>query len=173
VRYSKKIVDGAMKIVGAGLGHDIDDATHSPPILRPKAIVHDAKFLHRILRRGGALHAADGIDEVRAVHRNLVAERAHAPKGNLGDLKLREGASQAGAAGGDARSQKREIREKTAADRKRLNLLGFNYLADFSSGGLDDLGFRSDHDFCAAALHLHGHVNRGGLADAQHDSCCV
>jgi hypothetical protein len=60
-----------------------------------QTVVHDAEFLHGILRRRGALHTANRVDEVGAVYRDLIAERAHAAEGDLRDLELGEGRSQA------------------------------------------------------------------------------
>ena len=81
------------------------------PYSAPKAVVDHAEFLHRFLRRRGALRAGGGVDVVRAVHRDHVAEVAHAAKGDAGGFKFRDGGLQAGAAGGHAGGQKREIGE--------------------------------------------------------------
>ena len=58
-----------------------------PPSARPvfgaETVVHYAEFLHRFLRRRGALDAAGRIDKIRAVHRDFVAEGAHAAERDL------------------------------------------------------------------------------------------
>ena len=111
-----------MEIIGARLGDDVDDSAERPARFSAEAVVHHAEFLHGFLRRRGALHAAGRIDEIRAVHGDFVAEGAHAAEGDLRRLILGKRGSQAGAAGGDAGSEEREIGEEAPVDGQGLDL---------------------------------------------------
>ena len=53
------VIYRTVKIVGAGLGDDVHDAAERTAIIGAKAVVDDAKFLHRILRWRRALNTAE------------------------------------------------------------------------------------------------------------------
>src|SRR5208282_3771295 len=116
------VVYRAVNLVGARLGHDVDDTAERAAIFRSKTVVHDAELLHGILRGRGALHTANRVDEIGAVHRDLIAERAHASEGDLRDLELSEGRSQTGSTGRDAGREQSEVSKQPAADRQICNL---------------------------------------------------
>src|SRR6202034_3225086 len=128
-------------VVRAALGYDVDDTADRAPVFGSEAVVHHAEFLHRFLRRSRALNAARRVDKIRAVHRDFVAKRAHAAKGNLRRFILGERGAEAGAAGGDSGCQKSEIREQAPAGWEILDLLFSDTLADFRLRRLNDLLF--------------------------------
>ena len=166
----KIFVQGAVQIVGAGLRHNVDNATGCSPVFRAKGVVDHAEFLHRFLRRGGPLHAGNRADEIGAVHRDRVAERALAAKRDLRSFKVGERRSQTGAARRHARSEQRKIGEQASIDGQRVDLLGLDHLTDFGLGGLDDRSFGSDHDLFRATRNAEGDVQCGRLTDGQNDS---
>ena len=86
-----------MKGIAAGLRNDIHNAAQSAAVLCAKTVVDDPELLHRFLRRSRALGARCRIDVVGAVNRNLIAEVAHAGKGNPGHFEFSDGRSDAGA----------------------------------------------------------------------------
>ena len=126
----KILVRRTIPRIRSGLGDDVDDPAERPSVFGSKAVVDHAEFLHRFLGRRGALHPGIGVDEVGAVNRNFITERAHAAERNLRDFKLREGGAQARPARRHARRQQREVGEEPPADRQRLNLGGVDRLAD-------------------------------------------
>ncbi len=166
----KILIDVAMNIVRARLGHDVHDAAGRAPVLRAEAVVDHAEFLHRFLRRGHALHARVHADEVGAVHHDFIAKGAHAAKRNLRRLKVRERRPEAGAAGGYAWCEQGEIGKEAIADREGLDLLRLDDLADLRLGRLDHRGFRGDGDVLLARGHFQPDIRVGRLADGQDDS---
>src|SRR5208282_1789017 len=126
-------------------------------------------FLHCFLGRSRSLDAAGGVDEVRAVYRDLVAEGAHAAEGNLCYFKLRERRAQAGAAGRHTGSQESEVREYAAADGQGRDLLRADDLADLGLGRLNGLHFGGNDDFFALSRERQSNVNRRALSYGQYD----
>ena len=96
------IVNRTVQFVAARFGDDVDDAAESAAVFRAEGVIDDAKFLHGFLRRRRALRAGGGVDVVRAVYRDHVAEVAHAGEGDAGGFKFGDGGLQAAATGGDA-----------------------------------------------------------------------
>ena len=94
-----------MNIVGPRFGNDVDNSAQGAARFISKTVVDHAKFLDRLLRRSRPLHASLGIDEVRAVYSDDVAEGALSAKGNLRDFKFSERGPETGAARGYARRQ--------------------------------------------------------------------
>src|SRR6185437_6437169 len=132
--------------------------------------IYYTEFLNGLLGRGGTLHAAGRIDEIRAVHRDFVAEGAHAPEGNLGCLVLGKRGAEAGAAGGNTGSEQREIGEEAPVDGQGLNLCGPDDLADLGLGRLNGLRLGGDDNAFALRSELERDVDCGGFADGENDA---
>ena len=84
-----EVVGRAVKLVGAGLGDDVDEAAARPSEFRVGAVRHDDEVLHRVeIEREGrplaaALLAEEGVVEVGAVHRDVVVDAALAAHADL------------------------------------------------------------------------------------------
>ena len=115
-------VQRTMQVIGARLGNHVDDSAQGAPVLRSEAVVDDAKFTDRFLRRSSPLRACAFVDVVGAIHSDGIAQVAHAAKGDASNIRLREGGLNAGSAGRDAGREQCEIHELPAVYRQRLNL---------------------------------------------------
>src|SRR5262245_12729550 len=158
-----------MPFIAARLGDHVDDTAERPSVFGPEAVIDDAELLHRFLRGRGALHAGIGVDEVRAVHGDHIAEGAHAAEGNLCYFELRDRGPQTGASRGHAWRQEREIGEEPSTDGQRSDLFGLDHLADFRPRGFDERRFACDREGFLQG-HLERHIDRCRLAYGQRDT---
>src|SRR5260370_32651942 len=63
-----EIIEGAVKIVVAGLGDNVDEAPQRSSVLSQIAPVENTEFARRFERRRGARQAGEGWNIVKAVH---------------------------------------------------------------------------------------------------------
>src|SRR5262245_43494669 len=92
---AKIIVDRPVPVVRARFGDDVDDSAERSTVFRSKTVVHHAEFADGFLGRRGPLGSGHSVDIIRAVHRDDIAQVAHAAEGDSGHLKFREGGLQA------------------------------------------------------------------------------
>ena len=126
-----EVVARAAALVGAGLGHDVDEPAEGAAVLREIRGVEHAEFLGRFLRRRGARQPREGLDVVGAVHLNQRVQLGLSAKrqprrggGPDADVRFLEGAAaDVLASEGHAARELHEVHEVAAADRQLLDLL--------------------------------------------------
>ena len=111
-----------MKLVGAGLCHQVNDRAAAAAVLRGVIIRLHLKFLNRI--DGGKLRDAAGfvIVVVDAVDHEIVRGRALPVRGITGDAAFAALLSAAAARCGNAGIEQRQLREIAAVERKSGDL---------------------------------------------------
>ena len=148
------VVGGAAVLVGARLGHDVDEAAQGPAVLGQVGAVEDAELPHRLLggrgtrQAGVGLHVVDAVDLDEGVQLLLAAEaeagRGRGPDTGVGLLERPP--ADVLAAEGDAARELHEVHEVPADVRQRLDLALAHDAGEVGLGGLDeDLARRNRH----------------------------
>ena len=171
-----EVVARAAALVGAGLGHDVDEPAEGAAVLREIRGVEHAEFLGRFLRRRGARQPREGLDVVGAVHLNqriqlgLSAKRQPRRGGGPdADVRFLEGpAADVLASEGHAARELHEVHEVPAADRQLLDLLRRHDAAELRLAQLDQRRRGHDRDFLGDLPDGHGHVRFGRAANRHH-----
>ncbi len=162
------VVARAVKVVGARLGDDVDEARGGAAVLGVGPVGHDHDFGHRVeieSERGAlasALLAEERIIEVRAVHRDVVLNAFLAVDRELVAVGPLDGS--------DAGRQLGEIEEVVAVVGKVLDgpLVDARYPLD--ARGLDDRRFARDGHFLLDARELGLEREADRLADREIDA---
>ncbi len=80
-----------MQVIGAGFGDHVDDAAQCAAVFRAEAVVDDAKFTDRFLRRSSALRTGCFVDVIGSVDGDGIAQVAHAAERDAGNFRFGEG----------------------------------------------------------------------------------
>ena len=133
------VIAGAVQVIAARLGNDIDESAQCAPVFGGKGVVDYAKFLGRLLRGSDAWKAGKILSVVGAIHQNLGVEFRLSSKGEArrrcrpyGGVRLFECAS-AGVfpAWGHAAGKLNEVHKVASDIGQRLNGLLVDHVAHF------------------------------------------
>ena len=162
------VVSGAVELVAAGLGDDVDDAAAGAAELGGEGVGFDAKFLDGIggRREGDAVKIADGIDG--SIEEDFVGGSSAAADGEVG---IEDAAAAAGIAdlalGDDAGGKADDGHDVSLDEGQFVDRLGVDGGADAAGFGLEDGAFLGDLDFGGDAGKGHFEVEGGGLVDSE------